>query len=211
MSQWEQDIRLLVLDGAQDLPPTMSCPVCLKHQLTVKFRPVFRQPNAKRGVTGAWMLRRICASCNARRASGALLLPETDRWEAVYAEVDELLRVEAARRLAERVALGQTIAPESPDPATAESRSRQGHRITEPGTSPYDVASTQLTQELGRPEEQWTRAEHLECTRRIYRLLGWDEDGLKRGSPADRAAKAAKQLAEERVGVKATDSDEEER
>lgn len=209
MSRWEQEIRLLMLDGAQDLPRTMPCPVCLKHQLTAKFRPVFRQPNVKQKITGAWMLRRICASCNARRASGTLLLPETDRWEAVYAEVDELLRAEAERRLAERVALGQAIAPESPDPATAASRSRQGHRITEPGTSPYDIASAQLTQELGRPEEQWTRAENLECTRRIYRLLGWDEQDLMKGSAAERIAQAAKKGAEKRTKAY-TDNDEEE-
>ena len=208
MSQWEQDIRLLVLDGAQDLPLTLPCPICLTHVSTYKFRPTFRQP--KQGTPGKWLVRRVCASCNARRASGALPLPETDRWEALYGGIEAQVTAEKARRLAERIALGKAIAPDAPDPFAAEYRSRQGQRITEPGTSPYDVASAQLTQELGRPEEQWTRAEHLECTRRIYRLLGWDEGGLKRGSPADRAAKAAKQLAEERAGVKATDSDEEE-
>lgn len=207
MSQWEQDIRLLVLDGAQDLPATLPCPICLTHVSTYKFRPTFRQP--KQGTPGKWLVRRVCASCNAKRASGTLLLPETDRWEALYGEIEAQVTAEKARRLAERIALGKAIAPDAADPFTAEYRSRQGQRITEPGTSPYDVASAQLAQELGRPEEQWTRAENLECTRRIYRLLGWNEQDLMKGSAAERIAQAAKKGAEKRTKAY-TDNDEEE-
>lgn len=209
MSQWEQDIRLLSLDGAADLPATMVCPVCLVESSAYAFRPTFRQP--KQGAPGRWLLRRNCAKCHARRAAGGLTLPETERWEALFDALDAEVLAEKARRLAERIAMGRAVTP-----AMLEARSRQGQRITEAGTSPYDIASAQLEHELGRPEEQWTRAENLECTRRIYRLLGWDEDGLKRGSPADQAAKAAKQQAEEQAGeqagerAQATDNEEEE-
>ena len=187
MRQWEQDIRLRALDGAVDLPATMPCPVCLEDVNVYAFRPTFRQPNVRLETPGRWLLRRHCARCHARRTANSLTRPETARWEDIHAAAEAEVLVEKARRLAERLAIGRPGTP-----ALLGAQSRHGQRIMEPGTSPYDVASAQLEQELGRPEAQWTKAENLECTRRIYRLLGWDEEGLKRGSAADHAAKAGK-------------------
>lgn len=205
MRQWEQDIRLCALDEAADLPSAMTCPICLEDVNVYSFRPTFRQPNAKMETPGRWLLRRHCARCHARRAAKSLTPPETERWDTLHAAVEAEVLVEKTRRLAERLEMGRPVTP-----AMLEARSRHGHRIMEPGTSPYDIASAQLEQELGRPEVQWSRAENLECTRRIYRILGWDEGDLLRGSQADKIAKAAKKSGATRAQSYANHDDEEE-
>lgn len=79
--------------------------------------------------------------------------------------------------------------------------------MTKP-TPPFDLAVAELEQELGKPATQWTLRDDLECTRRMYRILGWDENTLRRGSAADRVAIAAKKGAERRTHATSPDMDD---
>ena len=178
-----------------DLPDRIVCAVCLESRLAVAFKPRWRQGHEKRGIAPSWMTLFWCATCQAKQASRSLDAEAMARWDAMQADVQAQIAA-AKHDTALRAQLSRLGMPK----ARAQADALQQTPKTPPPT-PYEQAVASLTMDLGRPETEWTRAEHLECTRRIYQVLGWDEATLYRGSQADRMAQAAKRGAAARRGM----------
>ena len=215
------------------LPVRKWCPICEDTLFSDKFKPRWRQADAKRGIVGAWLISRYCNRCHSRMAASALTGSAYARWLTLRAEMEaDVQRALAAYtakqqelretwrearetwREARQAARAVNVRCLVPKPSRMTPDPDEPVAFTSPPSklSPYELASAELEQELGIPEARWTPAQNLECTRRIYRILGWDEQDLESGSAADRMAKAAKKGAEKRMKVTPdnTPDDEEE-
>lgn len=145
-------------------PDEQSCAVCLKAQPIGKFDR-YRVRAAERA-TARYRYANVCNPCRERWRRDRLSEQEVRR----YVEVSSRNLQRAQRHKSKRKLTGKD-------------------RRLPQGAAPFEVAVAELEAEWGIPSKEWTLAQDLLCTRRMYELLGWPVKSLARDSEQARAVK----------------------